>query len=52
MIYKYYFSSIRCQDDQDPLQKDSCGQLLPSGLPSGDIDDLIFGDDEYYISQR
>lgn len=46
MIYKNFFFPLCCQDDQDAAPKDS------SAPPLGDIDDLIFGEDEYYVSQR
>lgn len=46
MIYKNFFFPLCRQDDQDAAPKDS------SAPPPGDIDDLIFGEDEYYVSQR
>ena len=52
MTYKNFFSPLRQQEDSDTAPKDSCGQLLSSAPPPGDIDDLIFGEEEYYISQR
>lgn len=43
----------RMMEDSATPQKDTCGQLLPPAQPvPGDIDDFIFADDEYYVSQR